>query len=100
MLQNQVSANTPVAPSMLSDFRGTLISIGDTVVYPRRRGSAMWMVEGTVEDFGYDNYGEPFVMIQRTAESAAFADSTAQGTIEHFGRTVRVSPTRLTVVSC
>jgi len=99
MLQNQVSANAPVAPSMLSDFRGSLITIGDIVVYPRRRGSMMWMVEGIVQGFDYDSNENPVVLIERTAESAAYAHAGSSLT-EYLGRTVRVSPNRLTVVSC
>lgn len=32
----------------LVDFRGTAIRPGDTIVYPGRRGSALWLSEGVV----------------------------------------------------
>lgn len=32
----------------MTDFRGTEITKGATVVYPNRQGSALWMNEGTV----------------------------------------------------
>ena len=31
-----------------ADFLGWLIHVGDTVVYPVRQGSAMWLVEACV----------------------------------------------------
>lgn len=32
----------------LRDWRGSEVNIGDTVVYPSREGSKMWMTEGEV----------------------------------------------------
>jgi len=34
----------------IRDFRGTLIEVGDTIVYPGRGGSSLYMVEGKVVD--------------------------------------------------
>lgn len=32
----------------MTDWRGVEIKVGDTVVYPVRHGSSMWMVEGEI----------------------------------------------------
>ena len=32
----------------MKDWRGTPIVVGSTVVYPSRKGSSLWMTEGTV----------------------------------------------------
>lgn len=33
----------------MTDMRGIQIKVGDPIVYPGRRGSAMWLNTGTVE---------------------------------------------------
>ena len=36
------------------DIRGNLIGIGDTIAYPSRQGSSMWLSIGTIIDLKYD----------------------------------------------
>jgi len=33
----------------MKDWRGTPIKVGSTVVYPSRKGSSLWMIEGVVQ---------------------------------------------------
>ena len=35
------------------DFLGKIIQLHDHVVYPTRRGSALWLSQGTVQDTNY-----------------------------------------------
>jgi len=36
----------------MKDFLGRTIEVGDTIVYPVRRGSSMWLSKGEVEFVG------------------------------------------------
>ena len=47
----------------MTDFRGTEINIGDTIVYPGRSGSSLWMNEGVVIDF--EEY-QPYYSFEQT----------------------------------
>ena len=40
------------------DYLDREINIGDTVAYPTRLGSDMWLSEGIVTDFRYDPHNE------------------------------------------
>jgi hypothetical protein len=37
------------------DCRGVRIHVGDTIVYPGRRGSSLWLSEGVVQPPVYEN---------------------------------------------
>jgi hypothetical protein len=55
---------------MIVDFLGREIRVGDTVVYPCRSGSTMWLTNGEVIDFADGVIGEPFrVAVRAKTES-------------------------------
>lgn len=85
----------------INDFRGTPILEGCNVVYPRRVGSAMWMVEGTVTAVHHDHERDEYSLeIERKRESGSYAAGMAPN-VTSFAttkRSVRISPTRVTVV--
>lgn len=39
----------------IKDCRGVTINIGDTIVYPGRKGSSLWLSEGVVQIPTYEN---------------------------------------------
>lgn len=47
----------------MTDFRGETINIGDTIVYPGRSGSSLWMNEGVV--VGFEDY-QPYYSSEQT----------------------------------
>jgi hypothetical protein len=42
------SEPTPPCPIIVHDFLGVSVQVGDTIVYPNRQGSSMWLRKGTV----------------------------------------------------
>ncbi len=44
-----VAAETCVAMNEINDCRGIRIRVGDTIVYPGRRGGSMWLTAGVVQ---------------------------------------------------
>lgn len=42
----------------MKDWRGTKIKVGQTVVYPSRQGSSLWMTEGVVVEVNPNGYDD------------------------------------------
>ena len=55
------------------DFLGKIIQLHDHVVYPTRRGSALWLSQGTVQDTNYhdDLSREPWTVRVRVESPGA-----------------------------
>ena len=88
---------------MIQDFRGTEISVGNTVVYPVRRGSAMQMIEGQVTAIANDDtYGNTNLKVRRQKASSTHADDDnfwTRNIPAAEQRIVTVAPSRVTVVA-
>jgi hypothetical protein len=81
------------------DFRGSVIMVGSSVVYPTRRGSSMQMIAGVVEgiETGPSNHGTT-VTVSRRRESSTYAAGHADFSYLD-GRPVKVDVSRIVVVS-
>jgi hypothetical protein len=59
--------------SVMKDRNGETIAIGDKICYPVRKGSSMWMEQGTItrfrDDYGanrfYSYEGQPAIVVRR-----------------------------------
>ena len=53
--------NNPTVPA--TDFLGNLIEVGCTIVYPVRRGSAMWMRKASVTQIVQHDRTQPPLLV-------------------------------------
>jgi hypothetical protein len=73
----------------VAGFNDTTLSIGMNVIYPGRRGSSLWLSQGTITEIGHQptyNGGFDYVKVSRKANSI----------FEHDGRVVQL--TRLDLI--
>ncbi len=65
------------AAEPLRDWRGQVLGVGDTVVYPGRRGSSIWINEGTVTEIIDQPGGRgPAIRVRTTGRSTAGGERT------------------------
>lgn len=60
------------------DFLGATINVGSEIVYPSRRGSAMWLSKGRVKDLACGPPGTAF-KLEVVTESASGKKRIAHG---------------------
>lgn len=51
------------ATSVYVDFMGGEIGVGDTIVYPVRKGSSMWLNKAVVSGQRTDQAGKPYLTV-------------------------------------